>query len=66
MNQKILNLSKSLSLLGNEGWIIESDFNKIWLWHPEKAIFELVINSLITFGWRLFENEEEKSLVFYL
>lgn len=66
MNTKIQNLVQSLSLLVSEGWIIESETNKIYLWHPEKTVFEFVVNRFVEMGWLVIGRGENKMLVFYL
>lgn len=66
MNTKITKLGQSLSLLVSEGWIIESENNKIYLWHPEKEVFELIIERFSAMGWLVVGRGENKMLVFYL
>ena len=66
MNTKIIKLAQSLSLLVSEGWIIESETNKIYLWHPEKTVFELVIDCFSAMGWLVIGRGENKMLIFYL
>lgn len=59
---KIFYLSKSLSDLDSE-WILESEHNKLYLFHPSHTVFESKKDELIELGWKTLSLN---MLVYYL
>ena len=58
----ILSLSKSLFDLDND-WILESEHNKLYLFHHDHTVFESKRGALVGLGWK---DLSFNMLVFYL
>lgn len=63
---KLINLRKGLQLLSEEGWIIESERNKILIWHPNKEILESKSKVLNHLNWKTDGEKSDKIIVYYL
>lgn len=63
---KIENLSKSLTFLTDSNWVIESEYNRIYAWNPDKTIFEAAAIKLIELNWKISNDGQDRTLVFYL
>lgn len=63
---KIENLSKSLTFLTDSHWVIESEYNRIYVWNPDKTIFEAATIKLIELNWKISNDGQDRTLVFYL
>ena len=63
---KIQNLSQSLTFLTDSHWVIESEYNRIYAWNPDKTIFEAATIKLLELNWKISNDGQDRTLVFYL